>query len=136
VFSSGVMLAMNSAFAGTEVIEARLDGDRKREAGARRRFEHVMIDGPRQFSWFIYRVTNPTLRELFMDPSEKLSMKKALLTVLAGDIFGRTRFRAGLYAFRIAYYLVSFANLRRSLLAWRRRAFNIRDDSPMPQPRG
>jgi len=136
VFSSGVMLAMNSAFAGASVVEARLAGDRAGEARSRREFERVMRKGPREFSWFIYRVTNPTLRELFMQPSEKLAMKKSILTVLAGDIFGKTRFRAGLYAFRTTYYLMSFLNLRGSLTAWRRRAFNIRDDSEMRPTRG
>ena len=30
----------------------------------RARFEYVMRHGPKEFSWFIYRVTNPTLRDL------------------------------------------------------------------------
>ena len=136
VFSSGVMLAMNSGFAGTEVIDARLKGDAKAESRARARYDHVMRKGPKEFSWFIYRVTNPTLRELFMQPSAKLEMKKALLSVLAGDLFGTTRIKPGLYAFRAIYYLFSLANLRRSLVAWRRRAFNIRDDSEMRLFRG
>jgi len=76
------------------------------------------------------------MRDLFMAPSDKLDMKKALLSVLAGDIFGKTRIKPGLYAFRVAYYLFSLANLRRSLAAWRRRAFNIRDDSTMRPARG
>ena len=136
VFSSGVMLAMNSAFAGAEVVDARLAGDRVRESKARLRFEHVMRHGPKEFSWFIYRVTNPALRELFMSPGKHLQMKKALISVLAGDIFGATRVKPGLYAFRAVYYLFSIANLRRSLQAWRRRAFNIRDDSEMHLSRG
>jgi flavin-dependent dehydrogenase len=131
VFSSGVMLAMNSAFAGAEVVNARLAGEAAAEATARRRFEHVMKHGPKEFSWFIYRVTNPTLRELFMAPSDRFDMKKALLSVLAGDIFGKTPIRKGLFFFRLAYYAFSLANLRRSLTAMRRRAFNIRDDSEM-----
>jgi flavin-dependent dehydrogenase len=135
VFSSGVMLAMNSAFAGADVVHARLAADRAAEAKARKRFEFVTREGPKQFSWFIYRVTNPTLREMFMDPSDKFDMKKALLSVLAGDVFGNTPIRKGLRMFQAAYYLVSFINLRRSLNAWRRRAFNIRDDSEMRQPR-
>jgi flavin-dependent dehydrogenase len=135
VFSSGVMLAMNSAFAGADVVHARLAADRAAEAKARKRFEFVTREGPKQFSWFIYRVTNPTLREMFMEPSEKFDMKKALLSVLAGDVFGNTPIRKGLRMFQAAYYLVSFINLRRSLNAWRRRAFNIRDDSEMRQPR-
>ena len=136
VFSSGVMLAMNSAFFGADVVDARLKGEALAESRARARFQHVMTDGPKQFSWFIYRVTNPTMRDLFMSPSDKLDMKKALITVLAGDIFGKTRFKPGLYAFRVAYYAFSLANLRRSLAAWRRRAFNIRDDSTMRPARG
>jgi hypothetical protein len=74
---------------------------------------------------------DPTLRELFMAPSDRFDMKKALLSVLAGDIFGKTPIRKGLFFFRLAYYAFSLANLRRSLAALRRRAFNIRDDSEM-----
>jgi flavin-dependent dehydrogenase len=135
VFSSGVMLAMNSAFAAADVVHARL-ADRAKEAAARRRFEHVMRVGPKQFSWFIYRVTNPTMRDLFMTPSDRLDMKKALLSVLAGDIFGRTPIWRGLMAFRAVYYLYSLVHLPRSLRAWRRRAYNIRDDSVMRPSRG
>jgi len=136
VFSSGVMLAMNGGFAGADVIDARLKGDAPAEARARARFNHVMRVGPKEFSWFIYRVTNPTMRDMFMEPSDKLNMKKALLTVLAGDLFGKTRFKPGLYCFRAAYYLVSFLNLGRTVAAWRRRMFNIRDDSQMRLSRG
>ena len=131
VFSSGVMLAMNSGFAGADVIDARLKGDAAAEAAARKNFDWVMRTGPKEFSWFIYRVTNPTMRELFMEPSEKLGMKSALLSVLAGDLFRGTRFRSGLFFFRSVYYLFSIAHLRRTFAAWRRRAFNIRDDSEM-----
>jgi flavin-dependent dehydrogenase len=136
VFSSGVMLAMNSAFEGVEVVDARLKADGAAESRARARFDHVMRKGPKEFSWFIYRVTNPTLRDLFMQPSDKLDMKKALLSVLAGDIFGKTRIKPGLYAFRVAYYVFSLVHWRRSLAALRRRAFNIRDDSRLRLDRG
>jgi flavin-dependent dehydrogenase len=136
VFSSGVMLAMNSAFAGVEVVSARLAGDAAAEAKARRSFEFQTREGPKQFSWFIYRVTNPTLRDLFMSPSDKGGMKKALLSVLAGDVFGRTPIRRGLMLFRAIYYIFSTIHLRRSLTAWRRRAFNIRDESEMRLSRG
>ncbi len=136
VFSSGVMLAMNGAFAAADVVDARLRADASAETKARERFEHVMRVGPKEFSWFIYRVTNPTLRELFMAPSDRLGMKKALLSVLAGDLFGKTRIKPGLFAFRLAYYIFSLAHLRRSFAAWRRRAFNIRDESRMRVARG
>ena len=139
VFSSGVMLAMNSAFAGTDVIHAKLANQRVAEASARERFNFVMREGPKQFSWFIYRVTNPTLRELFMAPSDKWDMQKALLSVLAGDVFGRTPIQRGLRMFRLVYYVSSIFNMRRTFKAWRRRAFSIRDDSkdaPLPRMTG
>jgi flavin-dependent dehydrogenase len=46
VFSSGVMLAMNSGFAGADVIDARLKGEALAESRARAHFEHVMRVGP------------------------------------------------------------------------------------------
>ncbi len=136
VFSSGVMLAMNSAFAGADVADASLRGDAAAEARARKRFRHVMRLGPKRFSWFIYRITNPVLRDLFMSPSDRLDMRKALLSVLAGDVFRDTPVRRGLFAFRCVYYAFSLARLGRTLAAWRRRAFNIRDDSEMRATRG
>jgi len=56
--------------------------------------------------------------------------------VLAGDLFAGTPIRRGIYAFRTIYYLFSIANMRRTFAAWRRRAFNIRDDSEMRLSRG
>jgi flavin-dependent dehydrogenase len=131
VLSSGVLLAMNSAFAAAEVAHARLVADRPAEAAARSRFERVMRRGPKEFSWFIYRITNPTLRNLFMTPSNRFQMKQALLSVLAGDLFRDTPIRRGLFCFRVVYYAFCIASLRRTIAAWRRRAFNIRDDSEM-----
>jgi flavin-dependent dehydrogenase len=136
VFSSGVLLAMNSGFAGADVVDARLRGDAAAEKRARAHFDWTMRHGPREFSWFIYRVTNPTLRNLFMTPSEKFNMKKALLSVLAGDLFRGTPSRGGLFFFRLVYYTFSLVHLRRTFTAWRRRAFNIRDDSEMRLSRG
>jgi flavin-dependent dehydrogenase len=136
VFSSGVMLAMNGGFAGADLVDARLRGDAVAEARSRERFDWVMRHGPKEFSWFIFRVTNPTLRELFMAPSEKLEMKKAILSVLAGDLFRGTPIKRGLFFFRLVYYAFSTANLRRTVTAWRRRAFNIRDESSMRLLRG
>ena len=135
VFSSGVLLATNGGFAAADVVHARL-ADPKKEADARRRYEWALRHGPREFSWFIYRVTHPTLRDLFMSPSDKLGMKSAVLSVLAGDIFRDTPIRRGLFGFRAIYYIYAVLNLPRSIAAWRRRAFNIRDDSEMRPSRG
>ena len=85
-----------------------------------------MRHGPKEFSWFIYRVTNPAMRELFLAPRNLLRMKEALLSLLAGDIFGRTPIWTSLRAFKAVYYAACLFNPRRSLQAMRTRAFNIR----------
>jgi flavin-dependent dehydrogenase len=120
VFSTGVLLAMNSAFVGAEAVDAFLH----RRPGVRAafaRFDKTMKHGPRQFSWFIYRVTHPTMRDLFMSPANRWRMKEAVISLLAGDIFGRTPMWLALRKFKVVYYVAAALNLRRSLLAWRRR---------------
>lgn len=125
VFSSGVMLAMNSGIAAADTID-RMVRHPAQSRAALRAFERLMRHGPKEFSWFIYRVTNPTMRELFLGPRNVLRMKEALLSVLAGDIFGRTPIWASLRAFKLLYYTICLFNPRRTLGALRRRASNIR----------
>jgi hypothetical protein len=62
-----------------------------------------------------------------MDPRNPLRMKAAVLTVLAGDVHGRTPFRLPLTLFKAVYYLVSLAHPLRTWNAWRRRRLNIRE---------
>ncbi|HVL57260.1 MAG TPA: NAD(P)/FAD-dependent oxidoreductase [Burkholderiaceae bacterium] len=128
VFSSGVYLAMSSAAIGADAIETCLNRPAD-AAAALARFDREVRRGPREFSWFIYRVTNPTMRELFMAPRNVLRTKEALLGLLAGHIHGTgAAMRAALLAFKAVYYATSLANLRRTIAAWRRRKANIRDD--------
>ncbi|HSW03652.1 NAD(P)/FAD-dependent oxidoreductase [Aquabacterium sp.] len=126
MFSSGVYLAMHSAFDGVDVVAATLD--RPREAAkARKRYEKTMRVGPREYSWFIYRVTNPTIRDMFMHPVNPLRVKEALMSLLAGDLYGRTPIKPSLYAMKAIYYLISITNFRRTFAGWKRHRFNIRD---------
>ncbi len=125
VFSSGVMLAMNGGMAAADAIHTcRTLPSRSRSA--LKRFDRISRHGPKQFSWFIHRVSNPTMRELFLDPSNVLRMEEALMSVLAGDIFGRTPIWGRLRLFKALYYAISLANPKRSLKAWRSRTANIR----------
>lgn len=124
VFSSGVLLAMNSGVVGAETVDACL----KNPAGASKalaKFDKAMRHGPKEFSWFIYRVTNPTLRDLFMNPRNIFRMKEAILSVLAGDIFGKTPIWRSIFLFKCIYYASSLANLKRTFIAWKRRKYNI-----------
>ncbi len=130
VFSSGVYLAMESAFQAVPVVQASLRQP-QRALAARRRFEAHMRKGPREFSWFIYRMTNPAIRELFMAPRNILRAKEAVLSLLAGDIFSRTPFRPSLAFFKLVYWATSLGRLPRSWRAWRRRRALVADAGPV-----
>jgi flavin-dependent dehydrogenase len=126
IFSTGVMLAMQSAFVGADTIESCLD--RPREArSALKTFDASTRHGLRTFSWFIYRVMTPGLRHLLMNPTQRFRLQPAILSVLAGDIFRGTPVGLRLLVFKFAYYLNSVRTLRRSLMAWKQRKHAIRD---------
>lgn len=129
MFSSGVMLAMTTAVTAAETVDVCLR-EPARAASALQQFETVSRHGSKEYAWFIHRITNPTMRDLFMGPRNILRMKEAMLGLLAGDIFGQTPIWSSLRAFKTLYYIVSFANLKRSLQALRRRRFNIRPVEP------
>jgi len=131
VFSSGVMLAMNSAFFAADVVEARLRQPHKLRA-ALKRFDRATLKGPREFSWFIYRVTNPTMRDLFMAPRNMFRVKEAVLSLFAGDIFHKTPIWPSVYVFKAIYYISSMLQWRRTLEAARRRKVNISETVELP----
>lgn len=125
VFSSGVMLAMQSAFVGADTVDTCLRHPQL-AAAALKEFDNTMRIGPKAFSWFIYRVTNPTLRDMFMAPRNIFRVKEALLSVLAGDVYGKTQIHGPLLLFKGLYYVASLLNFRRTFKAWRMRKHNIR----------
>jgi flavin-dependent dehydrogenase len=124
VFSTGVWLAMNSGAASADVVDTCLR-DPAQARGALAKFDRLMRRGPDVFSWFIYRVTNPSMRTLFMNPKNVFRMKNAVLSVLAGDIFGKTPIWGSLRLFKALYYAVSIANLRRTAAAFRRHRADV-----------
>jgi flavin-dependent dehydrogenase len=125
VFSSGVLLAMHSGFAGADAVDACLRTPARARA-ALREFDRSLRCGPREYSWFIYRVTTPTMRELLLAPRNLLRMKEAMLSVLAGDIYGNTPIWPSVRAFKLTYHVFSLLHARRSAQAARRRSINIR----------
>lgn len=120
VFSAGVFLAMNSAFAGTETIEECLDHP-ERAAKALRKYDKTIRKGPEVFSWFIYRATSQTFRNLLMEPRNHFRLQEAVLSILAGDIYRGTPIGMRIRLFKLIYHLHNLANFKRSIAAWRRR---------------
>jgi len=125
VLSSGVMLAMQGGFVGADAVNTCLREPTK-AAAALAYFDSQVRKGPKEFSWFIYRVTNPTLRDLFMAPGNPFRVQEALLSLLAGDIYGKTPIWRSLAVFKTIFYLGSAWNFKRSWRAWRLRKSNIR----------
>lgn len=125
MFSSGVMLALQTGLAGAAAVDECLTHP-ARARRALRHFDRLLRRGPAAYSWFIYRVTNPCLRDLFMAPRNLLRMKEAMLSLLAGDVYGASPIGPSLGAFKAVYYLLSIAHAPRSIAAARRRRTNIR----------
>jgi flavin-dependent dehydrogenase len=120
VFSSGVFLAMNGAEMSIELVEKALQrGPLTRSELSRheRRLRH----GITVFSWFIYRITTPVMRRMFLKPRNLFNMKAAVLSLLAADLYRGTSIRWSLFAFKVIYYTASLINLRESWTSWRQR---------------
>ena len=127
MFSSGVFLAMNSAFEGATAVDHWLRGENAMAEKAFRRFEHVMVRGPKMFSWFIYRITSPAIRKIFMQPRNVWRMQEAMLSILAGDLFRNTPVGPRLIGFKFIYYTSCLTILPAAFKMWLRRRRNIRE---------
>ena len=73
VFSSGVFFAMNSALLGAETVDGACA---IRRAAQMRQDSTAVRRGLSSFSWFIYRMTSPTIRDLLMSPRNSSGFKK------------------------------------------------------------
>ena len=106
---------------------------RPQRAQALAQLDRDMRHGPREFSWFIYRMTTPAMRDLFMGPRNTFRVKEAIISLLAGDIYGQTPIWRSLRVFKAIYYLTSLAQLPTSLRSWRWRKQAIRTVDEAPQ---
>jgi flavin-dependent dehydrogenase len=125
VFSSGVYLAMDGAFAAADAVDAslRTPADARR---AVRAYERRVRRGLGTFSWFIYRITTPAMRDLLMHPRNVLRVVDGVVSFLAGDIYRANGVRWRIRLFQLIYYLRSLAEPARSAAAARRRRANAR----------
>jgi len=124
VFSTGVFLAMNSAVLGAEAVDACLR-DPARAAPHLRHFDRRVRYGIKTVSWFIYRFTSPAMHRLFMAPRNVFRIEEAIISLLAGDIFGKTPIALPLALFKAIYLATSAAALPRAWVAYRRRKRNV-----------
>lgn len=125
MFSSGVLLAMQSAMVGADTIDTCLRHPQQAPA-ALENFERTLRIGLKEFSWFIYRMNTPSFRDMFMLPSNTFRVKEALLSLLAGDLYRNTPIRGPLLFFKGVYYTKSLLSPRRAFQSWRMRKANIK----------
>ena len=127
MFSSGVFLAMNSAFEAVPAVEHWLAGETVQAEKAFRRLERVLKHGPKMFSWFIYRITSPAIRNIFMHPRNVWRMQEALLSILAGDLFRDTPVGPRMLAFKVIYYANCLSILPQAFKTWVWRRRNVQN---------
>lgn len=120
VFSSGVYLAMDSAERATDVVDGALR-DPAREPVLQRAMERRLRRGLRVFSWFIYRFTTPGMRHLFGNPRNILQVERAVISMLAGDVFDSGPVSRRLLVFRVLYLGASLWSAPKVLREWWRR---------------
>jgi len=111
VFSTGVYLAMKTGFWAADAVDACLRAPQK-APGILRRYDTKMSRALGAFTWFIYRIREPAMRNLFMSPRNWFRMEEAVLSLLAGGIFEGWSIRLRLYMFRGIYYITKFSHLR------------------------
>jgi flavin-dependent dehydrogenase len=111
VFSTGVYVAMMMGFWAAEAVEQCLARPAK-AAGALRRYDARARHILGSFTWFIYRIREPAMRNLFMSPRNWFRMEEAVLSMLAGGISDGWAIKSRLYIFRLFYYITKLAQLR------------------------
>lgn len=104
VFSSGVHIALNSAMLAAELVTARLRTPKKAEA-VRRKMERRLKRGLANVSWLIYRARTRNMQQLFLAPRNILGVEQAVISILAGDIFGTSGVGWRFALFKLIYRL-------------------------------
>ena len=137
IFSSGVHLALTSAAHAIDVIEATLNGIPKLPS-IKREYERKTKHGLKTLSWFIYRITQPAMRNLFMAPRRNtFGIEEAVLSMLAGDLYGKNTVDFQLLLFKILYYINFCAQWKKNWTAYKHRRPKAKDNfsSSMSLPR-
>ncbi len=120
IFSSGVHIALTSAIHAIDVIEATLNGS-PQLARIQKEYERKCKSGLKILSWFIYRMTQPALRNLFMAPRNVFGIEEAVLSMLAGDIYRKNSIDFPLFLFKILYYINFIGQWKENWKVYKRR---------------
>ena len=81
-----------------------------------RAYEREVWAGLRSLSWFIERFNAPATRWLFANPSDTFGMQRAVISMLAGDVFGTPMIGRRLAVFKALYYLMALRYLPATIM--------------------
>jgi len=96
IFSTGVFMAMKSAEVAADAVTLRLKTGSKRLL---RSYEKRMSTALKRYMTFIENFYRQEFLEVFLQPSERFGLIPAVVGVLAGNVFERTRDRGKLALF-------------------------------------
>ncbi|MFV2004123.1 MAG: NAD(P)/FAD-dependent oxidoreductase [Gammaproteobacteria bacterium] len=126
VFSSGVLLGMTGALKGAKVVNTILKNPEVAQQTIKKHDEEIRT-AIKTFSWFIYRITQPAMRYLFMVRAERrVKREKGVTSLLAGDLFRDMPIGRHLLIFKFYYYALFMLDFRNNIRALRKRKFDLR----------
>ncbi len=122
-------LALKGGVNAVDVIEASLK-NKASLSRAIKRYIRGNTGSLKMLSWFIYRMTQPAMRNLFMAPRNFLGMEEAVLSMLAGDLHRKFYFDPQLFAFKILYYINFLARFKENWKVYRLRKPKLKEVNP------
>ncbi|MCF6255603.1 MAG: tryptophan 7-halogenase [Gammaproteobacteria bacterium] len=126
IFSSGVLVGMAGGLKGATVVNAILD-DPEKAKQLIQNHDKEMRGALKTFSWFIYRITQPAMRYLFMVRAERrVKRERGVTSLLAGDLFRELPVGRHLLIFKFFYYALFMLDFRKNWRSLRKRKFDLR----------
>ncbi|ODN42762.1 NAD(P)/FAD-dependent oxidoreductase [Piscirickettsia litoralis] len=104
VFSSGVHIALRSAFKAAETIDICLKSPKQQEQ-ALKSYSKFVQRGIKGFAWMIYHMLSPSFQHLFMNSKNTFRVEEAIISILSGDVFDNTQVRSRLFLFQCFYHI-------------------------------
>lgn len=109
VFSSGVHIALRSGFEASQAIDRALLNPKKAKKYFRA-YEKVVTKGLKGFTWMIYHMLDKNFQHLFMNPRNVFKIESAIISILSGDVFDKTKWKMPFFIFKCIFHITSFAN--------------------------
>ncbi|MBY8974895.1 tryptophan 7-halogenase [Rhodobacteraceae bacterium NNCM2] len=100
IFSTGVHLALISAFRAADVVVKSRKNPTAR-ARLLEAYDRGILRQHTYVSWFIYSIEDPAFRHMLLNPKDVLGIERAVISLLAGDFRPDFRLRARMWLFKL-----------------------------------